>query len=135
MRYVTFLVLVCLYASADNFNTIYQEICPKGEHHIVTVSGEWVKDRKTGKTTFVAREGRPVSQCVKDGIKKDTKPKKKKKQRSPEKTGPYTIQIFQYGSSSGMGQTYASKQECEAQRAHLSVANKGLDYTYTCVKK
>ncbi len=81
MRYVTFLALVCLYASADNFNTIYQEICPKGEHHVVTVSGEWVKNSKTGKTTFVAGEGRPVSQCVKDGIKKDTKPKKKKSRK------------------------------------------------------
>ena len=109
--------------------------CPEGTDLIVSVPMQIKTDSKTGKTTFVAGEGRPVSQCVKDGIKKDTKPKKKKKQKIPETTGPYTIQIFQYGSSSGMGQTYASKQECEAQRAHLSAANKGLDYTYTCVKQ
>ena len=129
------MVFIAVSVYAEHAFPVYQEICPKGEHHVVTVSGEWVKNSKTGKTTFVAGEGRPVSQCVKDGIKKDTKPKKKKKQKAPEKTGPYTIQIFQYGSSSGMGQTYASKQECEAQRAHLSAANKGLDYTYTCVKQ
>jgi len=104
--------------------------CPKGEHMMVTM-GKLTTDAKSGKLIFVKAPGRPKTRCVKDTPKKESEPKKKE----PEKTGPYTIHIFQYGSPSGMGQTYASKQECEVQKAHLTKANKGLDYTYTCVKQ
>jgi len=135
MKYLWIFTLLGLYSSAYGAFTVHQMICPAGYHQEVTTSGKWVTDKKTGKKVFAQNTGRPISKCVKDGIEKNPKHKKKRKKKKPEKTGPYTIHIFQYGSPSGMGQTYASRQECEAQRSHLSEANKGLDYTYTCVKQ
>ena len=105
--------------------------CPKGMHLIVSVPVKIKTDSKTGKETFLP-QGRPSKKCVNHTSKKKTEEKKKEK---PEETGSYTIQIFQYGSASGMGQTYASKKECETQRTHLAEANRGLDYTYSCIKQ
>ena len=72
-----------LWADGYTINATGNGGCPEGTNLIVSVPMQIKTDSKTGKTTFVAGEGRPVSQCVKDGIKKDTKPKKKKKQKAP----------------------------------------------------
>ena len=59
--------------------------------------------------------------------------KNKKKKEEPKV--PHIVKIFKYGSPHATGQSFPSSSQCEEERARLSKANAGLDYSYKCVKK
>ena len=60
--------------------------------------------------------------------------KKNAKQKEEPKV-PHVIKILKYGSPHGSGRSFPSQGECEREKAKLSKANAGLDYSYKCVKK
>lgn len=48
---------------------------------------------------------------------------------------PHVVKILKYGSPHGSGRSFPSQNECEQEKAKLSKANAGLDYSYKCVKR
>ena len=63
---------------------------------------------------------------------------KNEKQKPSKKEEPavsYVLKIHKYGGTHGTGRSFTSQSQCEIEKAKLSNANAGLDYSYHCVKK